>query len=42
MELASWVYKKVYRFDHQNLETNLVNRCGCHSRFPHLLDLYKN
>ncbi|CAL8464299.1 g3834 [Coccomyxa elongata] len=26
MELASWVYKQVYRFDHQNLETDLVLR----------------
>ncbi|BDA49833.1 Lipoxygenase 2.3, chloroplastic [Coccomyxa sp. Obi] len=26
MELASWVYKHVYRFDHQNLETDMVLR----------------
>lgn len=32
MELASWVYKHVYRFDHQNLETDLVLRCAFHSR----------
>ena len=34
MELASWVYKKVYRFDQQNLEADLVLRYVCHSRFP--------
>lgn len=27
MELASFVYKNVYRFDTQNLETDLIHRC---------------
>ncbi len=31
MELASWAYKEVYRFEHQNLETDLLLRCACPS-----------
>ena len=27
MELASFVYKNLYRFDEQNLETDLIHRC---------------